>query len=107
MAISIKSAETERLARQLAERTGESITDAVETAVRERLDRLRAAAEFEHYAAPVRRVQQRIRERPVLDARTADEIVGYDALGVPARPASRGASAPPQKRGKGTSRRAG
>ncbi len=107
MAISIKSAETERLARQLAERTGESITDAVETAVRERLDRLRAAAEFEQYAAPVRRVQQRIRERPVLDARTADEIVGYDAFGAPANSAPRKARAAPSERGKGTSRRAG
>ena len=107
MAINIKSAETERLARQLAEQTGESITDAVETAVRERLDRLRGAAEFEQYAVPVRRVQQRIRERPVLDARTADEIVGYDALGAPVSSAPREASTPPRRRGKGTSRRAG
>ena len=104
MAINIKSAETERLARQLAEQTGESITDAVETAVRERLDRLRAAAEFEQYAAPVRRVQQRIRERPIRDARSADEIVGYDAFGAPAASTPPHADATP--RGRGRARRA-
>jgi antitoxin VapB len=102
MAINIKSAEAERLARQLAEQTGESITEAVEIAVRERLDRLRAAADFERYAAPVRRVQQRIRERPILDARSADEIVGYDAFGAPSIEPARDAR--PGKRAK---RRAG
>ena len=42
MALSIKSAEAERLARRLADATGESVTGAIMAAVRERLERLEA-----------------------------------------------------------------
>lgn len=41
MAMSIKSAEAEQLTRELAAVTGESLTDAVTIAVRERLERVR------------------------------------------------------------------
>jgi antitoxin VapB len=41
MAMSIKSDKTEKLARELAKLTGESITAAITEAVRERLERLR------------------------------------------------------------------
>lgn len=39
MALSIKDRETDELARELAARTGQSLTEAVRTALRERLDR--------------------------------------------------------------------
>jgi antitoxin VapB len=39
MAMNIKNPETERLARELAKRTGESLTVAVTVALRERLER--------------------------------------------------------------------
>jgi len=39
MAMNIKNAETERLARELAKRTGESLTVAVTVALKERLER--------------------------------------------------------------------
>ncbi|HEY7839432.1 MAG TPA: type II toxin-antitoxin system VapB family antitoxin [Terriglobales bacterium] len=42
MSMNIKSAETHRLAQELAQRTGESLTQAVTVAVRERLERVRA-----------------------------------------------------------------
>ncbi len=42
MALSIKTDEADRLARQLAQITGESLTDAVTNALRERLDREQA-----------------------------------------------------------------
>lgn len=42
MALNIKNAETYRLIRELAEATGESMTQAVTTAVRERLERVRS-----------------------------------------------------------------
>ena len=42
MGLNIKSEEAHRLAQQLAELTGESMTGAVTEAVRERLERLRA-----------------------------------------------------------------
>jgi len=83
MAISLKSPETERLARTLADATGESITEAITRALEERLQRLDAARSFSRYAEPIQRVQQRIRERPVLDARTADAIIGYGDDGAP------------------------
>ncbi len=41
MSLNIKSEETHRLARELAELTGESMTAAVMVAVRERLERVR------------------------------------------------------------------
>jgi len=41
MSLNIKNEETHRLAKELAQLTGESISDAVGQAVRERLERLR------------------------------------------------------------------
>ncbi|CAK7261701.1 MULTISPECIES: type II toxin-antitoxin system VapB family antitoxin [unclassified Shinella] len=83
MALSIKDPETERLARTLAERTGESITLATRTALEQRLRRLgssiRKAALLEDLAAS----RRRWRSLPVLDTRSADEIVGYDENGLP------------------------
>lgn len=83
MAISIKDPEADRLVRELAEQTGETLTEAVITALRERLVRQRRKR-----AAPTRRERLRIlresmRELPVLDPRPPDEIVGYDANGLP------------------------
>ena len=83
MPISLKSPETERLARRLAEATGESITEAITRALEERLQRLATARSFTNYVTPIERVQQRIRERPVLDARSPDDIIGYGDDGVP------------------------
>jgi antitoxin VapB len=41
--LNIKNAETERLIRELAEATGENLTTALTTAVRERLERVQAS----------------------------------------------------------------
>lgn len=83
MALSIKDPEADRLARELAARTGETLTAAVVTALRERLDRERRRKR----ALPLREELAAIRERvaalPVLDARTPDEIIGYDQHGLP------------------------
>jgi len=82
MAISIKDPETDRLARALADATGESLTTAIRRALEERLDR-EAHRSHRGIAAEVRRIQERLARLPVLDARPAEEIVGYDAHGVP------------------------
>jgi len=42
MALNIKDPQTDALARELAQTTGETITEAVTVAVRERLERLQA-----------------------------------------------------------------
>jgi antitoxin VapB len=82
MALSIKDPETERLARALAERTGETLTIATR-ALEERLRRLgsgaRRAALLEDLAA----IRRRWSALPVLDRRGADAIVGYDDNGLP------------------------
>jgi antitoxin VapB len=83
MALSIKNAETERLARQLARATGESLTDAVTAALRERLVRTTGRIDPERLPDEIRRIQERIARLPVLDDRTADEILGYDEYGLP------------------------
>ncbi|ACL62433.1 type II toxin-antitoxin system VapB family antitoxin [Methylobacterium nodulans] len=83
MALSIKDPETERLARTLAERTGETITVATRKALEERLRRVgsdaRKAALLEDLAA----CRRRWSTLPVLDPRSADEILGYDENGLP------------------------
>jgi len=82
MAISIKDPETDRLARALAAATGETITDAIRNALRDRLEREQQRT-APSVAAQVRRIQERIARLPVLDPRTADEIIGYGDDGAP------------------------
>lgn len=82
MALNIKDPETDRLARQLSALTGESITLAVRTAVRERIEREereRGKASVEELLA----IARRIAEAPNLDQRSDDEILGYDEQGLP------------------------
>jgi len=77
MALNIKDSTADRLARELAAETGESITTAVTIAVRERLERLRGAGPREQRRQQLMRIAERSAARPVRDQRTADEIVGY------------------------------
>lgn len=82
MAISIKDPETDRLARALAAATGESLTDAIREALRDRLARELNRAR-RGIGVEVRRVQERLARLPVLDARSQDDILGYDEHGLP------------------------
>lgn len=84
MALSIKNPETERLARELARTTGENLTEAVTKALRDRLVRETGhKGDREQIRAEIRRIQDEFRRLPVLDDRTADEIIGYDEHGLP------------------------
>lgn len=82
MAISIKDPETDRLARALAAATGLSLTEAIREALRHRLEQ-EAQRQRRGVGAEVRRIQERLARLPVLDARPADEILGYDDRGLP------------------------
>jgi antitoxin VapB len=84
MALSIKNSETERLARQLAKATGESLTEAIESALRERLQRLKQPHRGRIMAEKLEDILRRVDRLPTLDARSDDEILGYDDHGVPA-----------------------
>jgi antitoxin VapB len=83
VALNIKNPETERAVRELAELTGETITEAVDAAVRERRERQRNLGQKAALEEAVRAMQDRLARLPVLDPRTADEIIGYDENGLP------------------------
>lgn len=83
MALSIKNHEADRLARELARTTGESITDAILLALRERLAREGGRAST-GVTERLRRLAVDVAELPVLDDRPAEELVGYDQRGLPA-----------------------
>ncbi len=82
MALSIKSDEADRLARELAAETGETLTEAVETALRERLDREHAR----HAASMSSRLKRLAADAvalPVADDRAPEDIIDYDDAGLP------------------------
>lgn len=83
MVLNIKDPETDRLARELASETGESITVATRHAIEERLARVRARALVEPRRDEMAALIARGRNRAVIDDRDADEILGYDATGLP------------------------
>jgi antitoxin VapB len=82
MALIIKSDDVDRLARDLAAETGETLTEAVEIALRERLDR-----EHARHAASMRtrlgRLAADVAALRIADDRTPEEIIGYDDVGLP------------------------
>lgn len=83
MPLSIKDPQTDRLARELADATGESLTTAVATAVRERLERVRGASRSTDLAVELTAIARRCAALPVLDDRPEDEVLGYDERGMP------------------------
>jgi antitoxin VapB len=83
MALSIKHEEADRLARELAATTGESLTVAVLNALRERLRRERGRVRGPRLRHELLAIRSRCAALPVIDARSADEILGYGPGGVP------------------------
>lgn len=81
--MNIKDPETDRLARELAAASGESITTAIRVALDERLRRIRRAGAATSRRATVQRFIDRGRGRTTLDVRAADEVLGYDESGLP------------------------
>ncbi len=80
MSLNIKNPDTYRLAKQLAERTGESMTAAVTEAIRERLARLEA----DFSVADIRAIAKDIHDRlpPGYLDQDFDAIL-YDEDGLP------------------------
>lgn len=86
MAMSVKNEETERLARELAEATGESLTTAITVSVRERLERLRRSSR-DRAAAKAQRAMSLTRGsrelwHPDLVGANYDDLL-YDQDGLP------------------------
>ena len=84
MALNIKRRETEILARQYAQRTGKSVTMAVEQALRDSLDRLKPdAAEVARRMAAVDAILSRMPPfRPGVSMKQIDDEM-YDEHGLP------------------------
>ena len=82
MALNIKNPEADRLAHALAVRTGESITEAVIKALRERLIREEGRKSPRPLKDELMGIGRRCAALPDLDLRSAEEILGYGDIGV-------------------------
>jgi antitoxin VapB len=83
MALSLKDPETDRLAREVARLTGESLTEAVRKALAERLERERLRrGKARDLVARLTEIALHCASLPDFDTRSADEIIGYDENGM-------------------------
>ncbi|NDE90650.1 MAG: hypothetical protein EB059_05880 [Alphaproteobacteria bacterium] len=84
MALNIKDPEADRLAREVAKQNGETITQAVVTALKERKKRKqpdKSEENVEEYVERIMKIVNAFSELPVYDNRTPDEIIGYNEHG--------------------------
>lgn len=83
MALNIRNSETEKLAAELSRATGESKTEAVTKALRDRLVRVRRERAQRGLADELEEIAEHCASLPVLDNRRAEEILAYDDSGLP------------------------
>jgi antitoxin VapB len=84
MALNIKNSETEKLARELARRRGQGITEVLTDVLRRELERERRKPprrSFEEFKRGIDEIVERVKQMPVLDDRSPDEILGYNEHG--------------------------
>jgi len=81
MGINIKNEEVQRLARELARATGQSMTAAIEGALREKLHRVHREKDIELRRARVREIVERAGPAPRW--LTSDHSDLYDEIGLP------------------------
>jgi antitoxin VapB len=83
MALNIRNHEAEKLAATLAELTGESKTQAVTEALKERLDRVkRRRRDVQRLVDRLNEIAEHCASLPVLDDRSPEEML-YDEDGLP------------------------
>ena len=83
MSLNIKNEEAHRLARQLAERRGITLTEAVTSALAASLAAHPEATSEDLLLAEVTEIQRFVAGLPDRDTRGPDEILGYDDSGLP------------------------
>ncbi|NJO56317.1 MAG: type II toxin-antitoxin system VapB family antitoxin [Rhodospirillales bacterium] len=83
MALNIRNPEAERLAERVVALTGESKTTAVTLALSERLEHLERAPGSSRLADELDAIARHSASLPLLDPRSADDILGFDANGPP------------------------
>jgi antitoxin VapB len=84
MALNIRNTETEKLAEAVAAMTGETKTEAVTQALKERLENLKRRRSRKRLADELDEIGKHSASLRVRDHRSADEIIGYDGKGLPA-----------------------
>src|SRR5207248_5426489 len=82
-ALNIRNPEADKLAAELARATGESKTEAVTKALRDRLVRIRRERTRRPLADELEEIAEHCARLPVLDSRRPEEIPGYDEVGLP------------------------
>jgi antitoxin VapB len=83
MPLSIKNPRAEQLAREVAALSKENLTQAIIHALEERLERLRGRRTSVDIAEEIMKISRRCSSLPDQDTRTADEILGYNQIGIP------------------------
>ena len=83
MALNIRNPEAEQLATELARITGETKTAAVAKALRDQLGRVRRDRDTRSLADRLVAIGRECAALPILDKRSADEILGYGEDGLP------------------------
>lgn len=87
MPLSIKDPEANRLARMIAQRTGETMTQVVIKALREYLAReqrkTQSTAEIESLVSEIMAISRQFASLPLRDSRSLEEML-YDENGLPA-----------------------
>ncbi len=78
----IKDPEAYRLARTLADRTGQTVTQVVVKALREAVERDEECRLDPAWMESIRAIQERVAALPVLDTRSVREILGYNDQGT-------------------------
>ena len=85
MALNIKNPETERLARELARRRKQGITEVLTDVLRKEVERERrkpSRQDYEAFRCGIDEIVARVSRLPVLDDRSDDEILGYNKQGL-------------------------
>ena len=87
MALSIKNRETEALARELAAITQKPLTQAVHEALKREIERqaVTKLLPAKSRAQIAMEIGKRSAARPKINTLSEDEILGYNARGIPAR----------------------
>ena len=84
MPISIKREDTVRLARALKQQTGKPMARVIHEALEDKRQRLNQdRPDTERRLAEMRAISRCIAKLPDRDTRSANEIIGYDEVGLP------------------------
>jgi antitoxin VapB len=83
MPLSIQNSKAEKLAREVAAQSGETITQAIIHALEERLERMRGRRSATDMAGEILKIARRCSQLPDKDLRPIEEILDYDEIGAP------------------------